>query len=192
MTVPPRTDDRRLRRPPFLLPTPSVRAATRAYLAASLILLFQTIYWLPQPCSGGAACPQVVGALAGLALVLLLVGIAVWRLAGRASGAVVVATLVAGITVPLLPSLLVAGNGIALALAAVPFLLAFGLPAAAGDLAPHLLERIGTVVVLSGMAGWMTTEGGVIFALVPIIVAVLVALGVVRGRAPRAPLLETD
>ncbi|HEY0444742.1 MAG TPA: hypothetical protein VGC90_11005 [Candidatus Limnocylindrales bacterium] len=192
MTIPPRTDDRRSRRPPFLLPTPSLRAATRAYLAACVVLLLETIYWLPQPCTGGGVCAPVVGAYTAVGLVPLAVSIAVWRFVGRASGAVVIATLIVGVTAPLLPSLLVAGNVIALALAAVPFLLAFGITGAAGDLLPHLGERIGTVVVLAGMAGWLTTDGGLVFALVPIIVAVLVALGVLRAAPRPAPLLETD
>ncbi len=178
MTLPPRADAPPSRRPPFLLPTPSRRAATRAHVAASVILILETMYWLPQPCAGDAVCAPVIGILTGVALVPLVLALVVWRLAGRASGVVVVDTLLVAVTAPLLPSLLLGSNPISLALAGVPLLLVFGLLGAARDLGPYRGERIFTVVVLAGLAAWL--------------VAVLVALGVLNGRVQADPLLETD
>lgn len=192
MTLPPRADAPPSRRPPFLLPTPSRRAATRAHVAASVILILETMYWLPQPCAGDAVCAPVIGILTGAALIPLVLTFVVWRVAGRASGVVVVDTLLVAVTAPLLPSLLFSGNPISLVLGGVPLLLAFGLTGAARDLGPYFGERIFTVVLLAGLAAWLVAQGVPLLALVPVLVAILVALGVLSGRAQAEPLLETD
>ncbi|HKG56768.1 MAG TPA: hypothetical protein VKA85_05940 [Candidatus Limnocylindrales bacterium] len=191
MTLQPRSESlpRTARRPPFVIPAPSRRAATRALVAAAVILVFQTVWWLPQSCDSGSVCPAFIGVITGFALVPLVLSMIVWRVAGRASAVVIVSTVIVGVTAPILPALLLGsgGNVIALLMAAVPPLLAFADTGALPDLRPYLTERTFTIVVLVLVGAVLVSQSvtylTITAAVVMVAVSVAVAAGIFERRA---------
>ncbi|MFL5679803.1 MAG: hypothetical protein ACJ77B_04310 [Chloroflexota bacterium] len=196
MTLPPRSETlpRTSRPPRFTIPAPSRRAATRALIAAAVILVFETVWWLPQPCDTNAVCAPIIGVLTGFALVPLVLAMIVWRVAGRASGVVIVTSLIVAIAAPILPSLFFGsgGNVIAILIGIVPLLLAFAGIGALPDLRPFLTERTFTIVVLILIAAWLASIGLLGVVIVPSLVAIAVAADVFQRRAVAAPPLPDE
>jgi hypothetical protein len=174
------------------IPIPSDRAAFVSHLIALAILVGETAYWLPQPCSGGGdvlgACASIFGLFTGGALVPVAIGVALWRMAGRASALVLVDAFLLAFLVPVAPIAFTSAGPIdpmwTLLSPGLALILLFGILGPIADLGAHRMERRLSIAGTVALA--IVLLPTLIFAVVPALIALLLVLAQpVRSRVER-------